>query len=156
MNHTLISHAGRAFAALAISCALVAGFAPAASAIGSPDQTSSVAVHGKKKKAKLQAEAEKKEIKAGEKAKIKGRMDVEDAANARTDGLESVEPIILQKLDIRTNTWVNIADGGCKPNGKYKIELTFTLRATLTLRVYHPASATIDLAVSANILLKIL
>jgi len=129
----------RILTALVIACT-VAGLAPAvASADPAPVPT---AQQGHKKhKVKLEASAEKAKVKVGEETKIKGSL-------AELTGLESVstsEPIIVQRLD--GNVWVDVATGGCRPNGIFRLSLSFSIRASLTLRVYHPET---DLYVSAT------
>ena len=129
----------RIFTALVIACT-IAGLAPAvANADPAPVP---VAQQGHKKhKLKLEASADKSRVKVGEETKIKGSL-------AELTGLESAttnEPIIVQRLD--GHVWVDVATGGCRPNGNFRLNLSFTIRASLTLRVYHPET---DLYVSAT------
>jgi hypothetical protein len=102
--------------------------------------TAPAAVQGKKHKAKVEAKADKTRVKVGEETKIKGSF-------ADLGGQESVaggEPVIVQQL--QAGVWVNLSTGTCRPNGNFVFSLSFSLRATLSLRVYHPET---DLYVSA-------
>ncbi|WP_181771082.1 hypothetical protein [Amycolatopsis pittospori] len=148
MNHTLISPVRRAFTALAISCALVAGLAPAASAIGSPVPA---APEISKKKVKLDASLSKKQAKVNEKVTLKGALREE---GARADGTESLEAIIVQQL--QGSVWVNIADTTCRPNSTFSLKLSFSLSAVITLRAYHPETTLYASAyTSSNLTLRV-
>lgn len=101
------------------------------------------AVQGKKHKAKVEAKAEKNRVKVGEETKIKGSF-------ADLGGLESVaggEPVIVQQL--QAGVWVNLSTSTCRPNGSFVFSLSFSVRATLTLRVYHPETELYVSAVSS-------
>ena len=137
MNRTPLA-ARRILSALVIAVT-VAGFAPAVSAAAPLSPTATQGHH--KHKVKLDASAEKTKIKVGETTRIKGSL-------ADLAGLESVassEPLIVQRLD--GHVWVDVTTGSCKPNGNFKLSLSFKLRASLTLRVFHPET---DLYVSAT------
>ncbi|HKN52500.1 MAG TPA: hypothetical protein VJX66_08370 [Amycolatopsis sp.] len=134
-------HLRRILSALVIAlCA--AGLAPAVAA-AAPTPTPLTVQGHHKHKVKLEAGAEKAQVKAGESTKIKGRL---DALEGGLQSLGSSEPIIVQRLDLSTHTWINVASGSCRPNGAFSLSLSFSLRASLSLRVYHPES---DLYVSA-------
>lgn len=151
MNHTLIPPVRRALAALAISCALVAGLAPAASAIGSsgPVPASSEI---SKKKVKLDASLSKKQVKVNEKVDFKGSLQSLDGA--RTDGTDGLEAIIVQQL--QGSVWVNIADTTCRPNLSFSLRLSFSLSAVITLRAYHPETTLYASAyTSTNLTLRV-
>ncbi len=141
MNRTPLNPR-RILTALVIACT-VAGLAPAVSSAATAPVP--VAQQGHKKhKAKLDAGVEKAKVKVGEETKIKGSF-------ADLGGLEAVsggEPVIVQKLV--GNVWVNLTTGTCRPNGNFRFSLSFSLRASLTLRVFHPETD-LYLSVSSNL-----
>ncbi|MFI5559561.1 hypothetical protein ACIA2T_09845 [Amycolatopsis japonica] len=149
MNQTLIPPVRRAFAALAISCALVAGLAPAASATAAP-APAPVSAEAGKKKVKLDASLSKKRVKVNEKVTLKGTLQA--AENA--DGTDSLEAIIVQQL--QGSVWVNIADTTCRPNSTFSLKLSFSLSAVITLRAYHPETTLYASAyTSSNLTLRV-
>ncbi|WP_225439754.1 hypothetical protein [Amycolatopsis eburnea] len=98
------------------------------------------AVQGKKHKAKVEAKADKSRVKVGETTKIKGSF----ADLGGQESLAGGEPVIVQQL--QAGVWVNLSTTTCRPNGGFVFSLSFSLRTTLTLRVYHPET---DLYLSA-------
>ncbi len=149
MNNTPISRIARAFTVLVAGCVL-AGLVPATSAAAAPASSSSSeqsSVHKKKKKVKLEAKADKDKVKVGENTKVKGRLDVVAEGGDAVEGTEALELVIVQKLV--AGVWVDLttSQARCKPNGKFVLNLSFSLRASLTLRVYHPET---DLYLSAT------
>jgi hypothetical protein len=123
--------------ALVIACTVALAAPTVALAATGP---APAAVQGKKHKAKVEAKADKTRVKVGEETKIKGSF-------ADLGGQESIaggEPVIVQQL--QAGVWVNLSTGTCRPNGNFVFSLSFSLRATLSLRVYHPET---DLYVSA-------
>lgn len=115
--------------ALVIACTVALAAPTVALAATGP---APAAVQGKKHKAKLEAKAEKNRVKVGETTNIKGSFD-------DLGGQESVsggEPVIVQQLE--AGVWVNLTTGTCKPNGGFRFSVSFTLRANVTLRVFHP------------------
>ncbi|WP_037304197.1 hypothetical protein [Amycolatopsis orientalis] len=150
MNQTLIPPVRRALAALAISCALVAGLAPAASAIGSPAPVPA-SPEISKKKVKLDASLSKKQAKVNENVTLKGTLKEE---GARSDGTDSLEAIIVQQL--QGSVWVNIADTTCRPNSTFSLRLSFSFSAVITLRAYHPETTLYASAyTSSNLTLRV-
>ncbi|SEF34035.1 hypothetical protein SAMN05421837_107177 [Amycolatopsis pretoriensis] len=123
--------------ALVIACT-VALAAPAV-ALAAAGPAPSV-VQGKKHKAKVEAKADKSRVKVGEETKIKGSF----ADLGGQESLSGGEPVIVQQL--KAGVWVNLSTGTCRPNGNFVFSLSFSLRATVTLRVFHPET---DLYVSA-------
>ncbi|MFJ8911465.1 hypothetical protein [Amycolatopsis sp. NPDC102389] len=149
MNQTLIPPVRRAFAALAISCALVAGLAPAASATAAP-APAPVSAEAGKKKVKLDASLSKKQAKVNEKVTLKGTLQAAEGS----DGTESLEAIIVQQL--QGSVWVNIADTTCRPNSTFSLKLSFSLSAVITLRAYHPETTLYASAyTSSNLTLRV-
>ncbi|RSN13914.1 hypothetical protein DMC63_25825 [Streptomyces sp. WAC 05977] len=149
MNQTLILPVRRAFAALAISCALVAGLAPAAAATGSPAPLPASSEAGKKK-VKLDASLSKKQVKVNEKVTLKGTLQAQEGA----DGTDSLEAIIVQQL--QGSVWVNIADTTCRPNSTFSLKLSFSFSAVVTLRAYHPETTLYASAyTSSNLTLRV-
>ncbi|MBE1578643.1 hypothetical protein NQK81_10585 [Amycolatopsis roodepoortensis] len=149
MNQTLIPPVRRAFAALAISCALVAGLAPAAAATGSPAPLPASSEAGKKK-VKLDASLSKKQVKVNEKVTLKGTLQAQEGA----DGTDSLEAIIVQQL--QGSVWVNIADTTCRPNSTFSLKLSFSFSAVVTLRAYHPETTLYASAyTSSNLTLRV-
>lgn len=151
MNQTLIPPVRRAFAALAISCALVAGLAPAASATGSP-VPAPASPEISKKKVKLDASLSKKQAKVNEKVTLRGNLQVE--GGSRSDGTDGLEAIIVQQL--QGSVWVNIADTTCRPNSTFSLRLSFSFSAVITLRAYHPETTVYASAyTSSNLTLRV-
>ncbi|PXY20687.1 hypothetical protein [Prauserella muralis] len=98
-----------------------------------PTTAASATEAGPKGQVKVHAKAEKDVVKAGEKVKIKGKLDVVPGARSDSGGLE---PVIVQKL--QAGVWVDVSTGWCRPNGGFSLSLSFSLSASLSLRVYHP------------------
>ncbi|UOX84985.1 hypothetical protein MUY14_24565 [Amycolatopsis sp. FBCC-B4732] len=128
--------------ALVVACTVALAAPAVALAAAGPVPA---AVQGKKHKAKVEAQADKKSVKVGETAKIKGSF-------ADLGGQESIaggEPVIVQQL--RAGVWVDLSTGTCRPNGNFVFSLSFSVRASLTLRVYHPETELYVSAVSSVI-----
>ncbi|MCR6488080.1 hypothetical protein M8542_35165 [Amycolatopsis sp. OK19-0408] len=124
--------------ALVIACTVALAAPAVALAATGP---APAVVHGKKKhKAKVDAKADKSRVKVGETTRIKGSFADLGGEEAITGG----EPVIVQQL--RAGVWVNLTTGTCRPNGNFVFSLSFSVRASLTLRVFHPET---DLYVSA-------
>ncbi len=141
----------RILSALVISIA-VAGLVPAlattASATGSAASVSTVAdTH--KGKVKLDAKLAKDHVKVNEKVDLKGNLKVLDAT--RADGTETLEAVIVQQL--QAGVWVNLANTSCRPNGGFSFSLSFSLSATISLRLYHPETTLYAAAYSSSTLL---
>ncbi|MEU4253541.1 hypothetical protein AB0F15_39730 [Amycolatopsis sp. NPDC026612] len=138
--------AGRILSALVISIAL-AGLAPALAApAGAAPLTS--ATEAGKGKVKVDGKLGKDHVKVNEKVDLKGNLKVLDAA--RTDGTQSVETVIVQQL--QAGAWVNLANTTCRPNGGFSFNLSFSLSATVSLRLYHPETTLYAAAYSASTL----
>ncbi|WP_246258221.1 hypothetical protein [Amycolatopsis anabasis] len=103
------------------------GLAPAASATESAVDKTNVKVHAK---------LDKNQVKVGEKVKLKGSLEIDAPARSGSDGLEL---LLVQKL--QAGVWVNIADTSCRPNGNYSLNLSFSVSAQLSLRVYYPGTS---------------
>ena len=88
-----------------------------------------------KSKVHLHANADKDTVRVGEQVKIDGGLDV--LTEPRIDG--GTEPVVVQSL--QGGVWVDLSTGSCRPNGTFRIDLTFSLSARLTLRVYHPETS---------------
>ena len=84
-------------------------------------------------KAKLSAELLDKKVKVNAKARIKGQLDI-DTRDGR-----SLEPIIVQKLE--AGVWVNVLTTDCRPNYTFRLNVSFSIAAEYSLRVYHPSTA---------------
>ncbi|WP_370972635.1 hypothetical protein [Amycolatopsis sp. cg9] len=129
--------------ALVVACTVALAAPTVALAAGGPVPA---AVQGSKKhKAKVEAKVEKNRVKVGEETKIKGSF-------ADLGGQESVaggEPVIVQQL--QAGVWVNLSTGTCRPNGNFVFSLSFSVRASVTLRVYHPETELYVSAVSSVI-----
>ncbi|EMD23858.1 hypothetical protein [Amycolatopsis azurea] len=134
MNHTPISRITKTFAVL-VTGIVLAGLVPAAAVASpaSPTSSEQTSVY-KKKKVKLEAKADKSKVKVGEETKLKGRLDV--VADDGRDAADALELIIVQKLV--AGVWVDLSNGSCRPNGSFSLSLSFSVKASLTLRVYHP------------------
>ncbi|HET6704729.1 hypothetical protein [Amycolatopsis sp.] len=130
--------------ALVISVAL-AGLAPALAAPAGAAPLSS-AVEAGKGKVKVDGKLSKDHVKVNEKVDLKGNLKVLDPARSDT----ALEAVIVQQL--RAGTWVNIADTTCRPNGGFSLSLSFSLSATVSLRLYHPETTLYAAAYSASTL----
>jgi len=84
-------------------------------------------------KTKLSAELLDKKVKVNGKARIKGELEV-DTRDGR-----SLEPIIVQKLE--AGVWVNVLTTDCRPNYTFRLNVSFSIAAEYSLRVYHPSTA---------------
>jgi len=140
----MISTPRKILTALALSVAL-AGLAPALAAPAGAAPLSSAAEAGKGK-VKVEGKLGKDHVKVNEKVDLKGNLQVLDAA--RTD--QSVEAVIVQQL--QAGAWVNIADTTCRPNGNFSVSLSFSLSATVSLRLFHPETTLYAAAYSASTL----
>ncbi|WP_372668615.1 hypothetical protein [Amycolatopsis kentuckyensis] len=145
MTRTLLS-ARRTLSALAIGIA-VAGLAPALAAPATAAPVSASAEAGKGK-VKVDGKLGKDHVKVNEKVDLKGNLKVLDAA--RTDGTQTLETVIVQQL--RAGVWVNLADTTCRPNGGFTFSLSFSLSATVSLRLYHPETTLYAAAYSSSTL----
>jgi len=123
--------------ALVVACAVALAVPAVAAAAAGP---APAAVQGHKHQAKLDANADKTHVKVGEETKIKGSF----ADLGRQESFTGGEPVIVQQL--QAGVWVNLSTGTCRPNGNFVFSLSFSVRASLSLRVYHPET---DLYVSA-------
>ncbi|WP_206792290.1 hypothetical protein [Amycolatopsis sp. MtRt-6] len=138
--------ASRILSALVISTAL-AGLVPAlaAPAVAAPlSAAAGSAVEAGKGKVKLDGKLGKDHVKVNEKVDLKGNLKVLDAARSEA----VLETVIVQQL--RAGTWVNIADTTCRPNGGFSFSLSFSLSATVSLRLYHPETTLYAAAYSAS------
>ncbi|MGW4522711.1 hypothetical protein [Amycolatopsis sp. NPDC004378] len=133
-----MSRTSNLVSALVVACTVALAVPTVALAAGGP---APAAVQGHKKhQAKVDAKADKTRVKVGEQTKIKGSF-------ADLGGQESIaggEPVIVQQL--QAGVWVDLTTGTCRPNGNFVFSLSFSVRASLSLRVYHPET---DLYVSA-------
>ncbi|MET8997031.1 hypothetical protein [Amycolatopsis sp. NPDC004169] len=134
----------RLIAALAVTVAL-AGLAPALAAPAGAAPLSSATEAGKKK-VKVDGKLAKDHVKVGEKVDLKGNLQVLETARSEA----SVETVIVQQL--QAGAWVNIADTTCRPNGGFSLSLSFSLSATVSLRLFHPETSLYAAAYSAGTL----
>jgi pseudouridine-5'-phosphate glycosidase len=130
-----ISPLVRTLVALTVGCVALTVTPVAASA--APAAVQAPAKH----KMKVQAKPAKDQVKKHEKTQIKGRID--DSARS---GATTVEALVVQEL--RAGIWVDVATGGCRPNGAFSIDISFDVSATLSLRVFHPETTLYASAVS--------
>ncbi|WP_410642928.1 hypothetical protein [Amycolatopsis sp. lyj-346] len=145
---TRTSHsASRILSALVISVAL-AGLAPAVAGSAGAASLGS-AVQAGKGKVKVEGKLAKDHVKVNEKVDLKGTLKVLDGARAEQTG-ETVETVIVQQL--QAGAWVNIADTTCRPNGGFSFRLSFSLSATVSLRLFHPETTLYAAAYSATTL----
>jgi len=139
--------ASRILSALVISIA-VAGLAPALAAPATAAPLTS-SVEAGKGKVKVDGKLAKDHVKVNEKVDLKGNLKVLDAARAE-DGTQALEAVIVQQL--QAGVWVNLADTTCRPNGGFTFSLSFSLSATVSLRLYHPETTLYAAAYSASTL----
>jgi hypothetical protein len=149
MTRTPLS-ARRILSALVISIA-VAGLVPALAAPATAAPITASAEAGKGK-VKLDGKLAKDHVKVGEKVSLKGNLNVLDAA--RADGTQTLEAVIVQQL--QAGLWVNLANTSCRPNGGFSFSLSFSLSATISLRLYHPETTLYAAAYSStNLTLRV-
>ncbi|MEV4054316.1 hypothetical protein AB0J55_24235 [Amycolatopsis sp. NPDC049688] len=137
--------ASRILTALVITIA-VAGLAPALAAPAGAAPLSAATEAGKGK-VKVEGKLAKDHVKVNEKVDLKGNLKVLEAP--RSEG--TVETVIVQQL--QAGTWVNLADTTCRPNGGFSFTLSFSLSATVSLRLYHPETTLYAAAYSASTLI---
>jgi len=53
---------------------------------------------------------------------------------------------------LQAGAWVNLADTTCRPNGGFSFSLSFSVSATVSLRLYHPESTLYAAAYSSSTL----
>jgi len=70
--------------------------------------------------------------------------------SARFTHTQALEAVIVQQL--QAGVWVNLADTTCRPNGGFTFSLSFSLSATVSLRLYHPETTLYAAAYSASTL----
>lgn len=84
-------------------------------------------------KAKLSATLLDKKVKANDKARIKGELEMEDA------GARTLTPIVVQKLV--AGVWVDVTTSTCRPNYTFRLSVSFSISAEYSLRIYHPSTS---------------
>jgi hypothetical protein len=136
--------AGRMLSALVISTAL-AGLVPALANPAAAAPLTSFAEAGKGK-VKVDGKLGKDHVKVNEKVDLKGKLEVLGASRAE----QALETVIVQQL--QGGTWVNLAGTTCRPNGGFSFRLSFSLSATVSLRLYHPETTLYAAAYSASTL----
>jgi hypothetical protein len=82
-------------------------------------------------KTKLDATLLDKKVKVDAKTRIRGELE--------TDGdARSLTPIVVQKLV--AGVWVNVYTTDCRPNYTFRLNISFSIAAEYSLRVYHPST----------------
>ena len=84
-------------------------------------------------KTKLSATLLDKKVKANDKARIKGELEMEDT------GARTLTPIIVQKLV--AGVWVDVTTSSCRPNYTFRLNVSFSISAEYSLRIYHPSTS---------------
>ena len=142
----MTSHsASRSLSALVISIA-VAGLGAALVAPAGATPLFPSGVEAGKGKVQVEGKLGKDHVKVNEKVDLKGNLKVLDAA--RTEA--ALETVIVQQL--QAGAWVNLADTTCRPNGGFSFNLSFSLSATVSLRLYHPETTLYAAAYSSSTL----
>lgn len=111
----------RVLLAVALCLAMVAA-GPATTALATTDG-----------KAKLSATLLDKKVKANDKARIKGELEMEDP------GARTLTPIVVQKLV--AGVWVDVTTSSCRPNYTFRLNVSFSISAEYSLRIYHPSTS---------------
>ena len=111
----------RVLLAVALCLAMVAA-GPATTALATTDG-----------KAKLSATLLDKKVKANDKARIKGELEMEDT------GARTLTPIVVQKLV--AGVWVDVTTSSCRPNYTFRLNVSFSISAEYSLRIYHPSTS---------------
>lgn len=86
------------------------------------------------KAVKVHAEPEKSQVHKGEVAHIRGHLETQGARTVGARGDQ--ETLYVQQF--QAGAWVDVASGGCRPDGDFLLSVTFSVSATVQLRVYHP------------------
>ncbi|WP_410588625.1 hypothetical protein [Amycolatopsis sp. lyj-23] len=136
-------HGARRILSALVVGLFLAGLAPA---VAGAAPLSSAAVEAGKKKVAVEGKLGKDHVKVNERVDLKGNLKVLGAA--RSEG--SVETVVVQQL--KAGAWVNIADTNCRPNGGFSVNLSFSVSATVSLRLYHPETTLYAAAYSAGTL----
>lgn len=121
--------------AIVVGCVGLAAPA-AAGSVGVPGWSVAGSVH--KSPVKVDAKPDKSKVKVGEHTKIRGRLTLSHAgagaaAAAPADG---VDVVFAQQLV--AGVWVNLGSSPCAPGDDFSIDVSFSVAATLSLRVYAP------------------
>jgi hypothetical protein len=121
--------------AIVVGCVGLAA-PPAAGSVGVPGW--SVAGIAHKSPVKLAAKPDKSKVKVGEHTKIRGRLTLSPAGGgaAAATPADGVDVLFVQQLV--AGVWVDLASGPCAPDDDFSIDVSFTVAATLSLRVYAP------------------
>ena len=92
---------------------------------------------------KLSATLLDTKVKVNAKARIQGRLDVEEPLPIGRSG-SLLEVVVVQQL--KAGIWVDVSTGSCRPNLTFKLSVSFSLAATYTLRLYHPPTTIVATA----------
>jgi hypothetical protein len=84
-------------------------------------------------KAKLSATLLDKKVKVNNKARIKGELEMADT------GARTLTPIVVQKLV--AGVWVDVTTSSCRPNYTFRLNVSFSISAEYSLRIYHPSTS---------------
>ncbi len=91
-----------------------------------------------RKPVRVLAKADKIRVHKSEAVHIRGHLSTQLSATTTTTPTQSAELDALFVQQLQAGVWVNIAGGGCEPDGDFDFSVSFQLSATVQLRVYHP------------------
>lgn len=98
-------------------------------------------------KTKLDATLLDSKVKVNDKARIKGRLDVDSRS---FDG-RTLTPIVVQRLV--AGVWVDVLSTDCRPNYTFRLNVTFSIAAQYQLRVYSPTTTVFSSTLFLNVVL---
>ena len=98
----------------------------------------SVAGIAHKSPVKLDAKPDKSTVKVGEHTKIRGHLTLSPADGGAVAAAPAggVDVVFVQRLV--AGVWVNIVSRPCAAGGDFSFDVSFTVAASLTLRVFAP------------------
>jgi hypothetical protein len=139
MRETLIRRASR-LAAAALALALAGVGLPAAVAAAGPVTSTVVAAPAGKHHVKLQAGLRKSHVRVGEQVSVHGHLanlvDGNSAAAPRSAALYT-EGLYLQE-ETSAGVWVDLNSVNCAVDDDFSLSVSFSVAATLQLRIFAP------------------
>lgn len=94
-------------------------------------------------KAKLEAKLLDSKVKVNAKARIHGKLDIDTRAAA-------LEPVVVQRLE--AGVWVDVLASTCRPNQSFRLSVSFSISATITLRLFNPTTAVVSNTLQLTVL----
>jgi hypothetical protein len=98
-------------------------------------------------KTKLDATLLDSKVKVNDKARIKGKLEVDGRS---FDG-RTLTPIVVQRLV--AGVWVDVLTTDCRPNFTFRLNVSFSIAAQYQLRVYSPTNTVFSSTLLLNVVL---